>query len=112
MRTVAKKQKAETLPEIRKEAPLPAIHDPKRFRRFGNVGITDMEIPALKLLQGLSPEVKENHALRAGHFYHSILEQDLGEELEGRRAARPSLGRSCARRRMCAASTDRARPRG
>jgi len=40
-----------------------------------------MEIPALKLLQGLSPEVKANHELRAGRFYHSILEEDLGEEL-------------------------------
>ena len=82
MRTVAKKPKTENLPAQRGEAPLPAVHDPKRFRRFGNVGIADMEIPALKLLQGLSPEVKANHQLRAGNFYHSILEEDLGEELK------------------------------
>src|SRR5215203_4639262 len=81
MRTVNKK-KPSTAVEVRKEAPLPAVHDPKRFRRFGNIGIQDMEIPALKLLQGLSPEVKANHELRAGSFYHSILEQDLGEELQ------------------------------
>jgi hypothetical protein len=80
MRTVSKK-KAETLP-VEHKAALPAVHDPKRFRRFGNVGIADMEIPALKLLQGLSPEVKANHQLRAGNFYHSILEEDLGEELK------------------------------
>ena len=79
MRSRAKK--TETLPAMREEAPLPAVQDPKLFRRFGNVGIQDMEIPALKLLQGLSPEVKANHALRAGHFYHSILEEDLGDEL-------------------------------
>ena len=81
MRTVSKK-KPSTAVEVRKEAPLPAVHDPKRFRRFGNVGIQDMEIPALKLLQGLSPEVKANHQLRAGNFYHSILEEDLGDELK------------------------------
>jgi hypothetical protein len=52
------------------------------FRRFGNIGIQDMEIPALKLLQGLSPEVKANHQLRAGRFYHTILEEDLDEELK------------------------------
>jgi len=65
----------------RTEAPPPAVRDPRQFRRFGNTGIEDMEIPALKLLQGLSPEVKANHELRAGRFYHSILEEDLGEEL-------------------------------
>ena len=65
----------------RQEAPPLALRDPKQFRRFGNVTIADMEIPALKLLQGLSPEVKANHELRAGHFYHSILEEDLGQEL-------------------------------
>ncbi len=65
----------------RVEAPPPAVRDPKQFRRFGNTTIADMEIPALKLLQGLSPEVKANHELRAGRFYHSILEEDLGEEL-------------------------------
>jgi hypothetical protein len=55
-----------------------AVHNPEDFVRLGNVGIQDMEIPALKLLQGLSPEVKENHALRAGRWYHTILERDLG----------------------------------
>jgi hypothetical protein len=55
-----------------------AVHNPEDFVRLGNVGIEDMEIPALKLLQGLSPEVKENPALRAGRWYHTILERDLG----------------------------------
>jgi hypothetical protein len=81
MRVRVKAQET-TAVATRSEAPPPAIRDPKQFRRFGNVGIADMEIPALKLLQGLSPEVKANHELRAGHFYHSILEEDLGEELE------------------------------
>ena len=81
MRTVAKKTRA-TEVATRKEAPPPAVQNPAHYRRFGNIGIQDMEIPALKLLQGLSPEVKANHELRAGNFYHSILEQDLGEELQ------------------------------
>jgi hypothetical protein len=79
MRIVAKKK---TDVAVREQAPLPAVSDPKLFRRFGNIGIQDMEIPALKLLQGLSPEVKANHELRAGNFYHSIMEEDLGDELE------------------------------
>ncbi len=67
MRAVAKRNTTEV-----------AVHNPEDFVRLGNVGIQDMEIPALKLLQGLSPEVKENHALRAGRWYHTILERDLG----------------------------------
>jgi hypothetical protein len=69
MRTLAKRPEQAT--EI-------AAYNPADFQRLGNVGIQDMEVPALKLLQGLSPEVKENHALRAGRFYHTILERDLG----------------------------------
>jgi hypothetical protein len=55
-----------------------AVHKPEDFVRHGNIGIQDMEIPALKLLQGLSPEVKQHHHLRAGNWYHTILERDLG----------------------------------
>jgi hypothetical protein len=78
MRTVAKKSKTEVAPA--QPAQVPAVQTP--FRRFGNVGIKDMEIPALKLLQGLSPEVKADHSLRPGNFYHSILEEDLGDEIK------------------------------
>jgi hypothetical protein len=66
----------------REAAPPPAVYDPKRFRRFGNIGVEDMEIPALRILHSLSKVVRENHELRPGNFYHSILEQDLGRELE------------------------------
>lgn len=55
-----------------------AVHKPEDFVRHGNIGIQDMEIPVLKLLQGLSPEVKAHHHLRAGNWYHTILERDLG----------------------------------
>ena len=51
MRTVAKKK---TDVAVRPETKVPAVQDPERFRRFGNIGITDMEIPALRLLHGLS----------------------------------------------------------
>src|SRR4051812_44776250 len=55
-----------------------AVHKPEDFVRHGNIGIQDMELPALKLLQGLSPEVKQPHLLRAGNSYPSSLERDLG----------------------------------
>jgi hypothetical protein len=78
MRTVAKKK---TDVAVREEVAPLTVHDPKLFKRFGNIGIQDMEIPALRLLQGLSPQVKADHSLRAGTFYHTILEEDLGNEL-------------------------------
>ena len=70
MKTLAKRNPTEV-----------AVRKPEDFVRHGNIGIQDMEIPALKLLQGLSPEVKEHQHLRAGTFYHSILERDLGPKI-------------------------------
>ena len=67
---------------VETETHLPATEDLSHIKQFGNIGVEHMTLPALKLLQGLSPEVKEHHELRAGSFWHSILEQDLGKELD------------------------------
>ena len=80
MRTMAKKPAA--VPATRPSAPPPAVQDPKRFRRFGNITAQDMEIPALRILHALSNVVKKNPELEPGHFYHSILEEDLGDQLD------------------------------
>lgn len=49
---------------------------------FGNVSAQDMIVPRLKLLQGLSPEVKENpRKYIQGEFYHTILADMLGETI-------------------------------
>lgn len=42
-----------------------------------NIGKDDLEIPRLKLMQGLSPELKERNDLRQGHFYHTANELGL-----------------------------------
>jgi DNA polymerase I-like protein with 3'-5' exonuclease and polymerase domains len=50
---------------------------------FGNIDATDMIIPRLKLLQGLSPEVKENpREFFQGEFYHSALGECMGPSLK------------------------------
>src|SRR3954462_7733492 len=74
--------KKPAVPAVRPSAPLPAVQDPKRFRRFGNITAQDMEIPALRILHALSKVVKQNPELEPGHFYHSILEEDLGDALD------------------------------
>lgn len=49
---------------------------------FGNRNIQDMIVPRLKLLQGLSPEVKQSDGeLVAGRWYHSVADEMLGKEI-------------------------------
>lgn len=37
-----------------------------------------VEVPRIKLLQALSPELTEYNGIVQGHFWHSLMEQDLG----------------------------------
>ena len=39
-----------------------------------NIGSKDIETPRLKLIQGVSPEIKENKQLRPGNFFHTSAE--------------------------------------
>jgi hypothetical protein len=44
------------------------------------IGTADIEIPRLKLLQALSPEVQEaDH--KQGHFFHAVAERTIGNEV-------------------------------
>lgn len=40
----------------------------------------DYEVPRVKLIQKLSPEITE-HGIQFGHFFHTILEEDLGSQI-------------------------------
>lgn len=39
-----------------------------------NIGREDIEVPRLKLMQGLSPELNDFNELRPGHFFHTASE--------------------------------------
>lgn len=41
----------------------------------------DVEVPRLKLLQALSPELKQSETMRAGQWMHSITEQGFGNKI-------------------------------
>lgn len=43
------------------------------------IGAGDLEIPRLKLIQGVSPELQEFNDLRAGHFFHTASEMIFDE---------------------------------
>lgn len=49
-------------------------------RGLGNIDADDVEIPRIKLLQGISKEVT-NGAGRAGEFYHTVSEAAIGKKL-------------------------------
>jgi hypothetical protein len=39
---------------------------------------SSVEIPRVKLMQALSPELQEYNTLKQGHFFHTLAEQDMG----------------------------------
>lgn len=45
------------------------------------LGAGDVEIPRIKLMQALSPELEEFNDLKQGDFFHTLAEQNLGKEL-------------------------------
>lgn len=46
-----------------------------------NLGAADVEVPRIKLLQALSPEVQEGD-FKANTFFHTVAEESLGSEVE------------------------------
>ena len=74
-------------PAKKKEENALAPQMPDFMNKFKGMGAEDVdssaiEVPRLKLLQALSPELEEDDSLRPGMFYHNIAEVDLGKELE------------------------------
>lgn len=56
--------------------------DRKSKAKIGNMDSTDLIIPRVKLLQGISPEVKdEKPGAKDGVYWHTIAEQPLGVEI-------------------------------
>jgi hypothetical protein len=49
--------------------------------KIGNVDVTDLVIPRVKLLQALSPELTEFNNARVGTFWHTIANENMGAEL-------------------------------
>src|SRR5579864_1149163 len=45
------------------------------------LGSSDAEVPRIKLMQMLSPELEDHDDLKAGDFYHTLTEESLGKEV-------------------------------
>ena len=64
------------------QADLPAYLQGQNFKNEDNFDSSDIVIPKVKLLQGLSNEVEVFDHARAGHFWHTGMDLDLGTELK------------------------------
>lgn len=62
---------------------IPAHLQGGKTAKIGNVDSTDLIIPRVKLLQGISPEVTAHDAAKAGEFWHTIAGVSLGKSLVG-----------------------------
>lgn len=61
---------------------LPAyLQDRAPVRTEDNFDQSDVVLPRIKLLQGISPEVEQYDEAKAGHFWHSAMDISLGTEL-------------------------------
>ena len=63
------------------DRPLPAFMQGKVGMGMERIDASDVEIPRIKLLQALSPEVAEG-GKRQGTFLHTVTEEELGNELK------------------------------
>lgn len=49
--------------------------------RMGNIDSTDRIIPRIKLIQAISPELNDFTAAKAGQFWHTIAQENLGPSI-------------------------------
>lgn len=71
----------EAPPPVATTNQLPAFMQDKQGHGTDNLTTRDMEVPRLKLMQALSPEVGANNNLKPGEFWHTLAEQSLGRSL-------------------------------
>lgn len=67
---------------VKEEGGVPAyLQDYKGPMRNSTMGSEDLIIPRIKLLQAINPEVTAFDAAKPGHFWHNVMNMDLGAEL-------------------------------
>ena len=68
---------------VKKETSVALPDFMQEYARLGTerLSASDVEVPRLKLMQALSPELQEFNDIKAGEFFHSIAEIGMGREL-------------------------------
>lgn len=79
---MAKATAAQVPAKVEDRNQLPArLKGVERTAKIGNVDTTDLIVPRIKLLQGISPELTAFDEARAGHFWHSLASVSMGKEV-------------------------------
>lgn len=66
-----------------KQDDLPAYLQGKEYKtQNDNFDSSDVVIPRIKLLQGISPELQQFDHAKIGHFWHSGMDMDLGSKVK------------------------------
>lgn len=66
-----------------KQDDLPAYLQGKEYKtQNDNFDSSDVVIPRIKLLQGISPELQQFDHAKIGHFWHSGMDMDLGPKVK------------------------------
>jgi len=60
---------------------VPAYMQGKQGAGTEKLNITDMEVPRVKLIQAISPEISEFTNVKPGEFWHTLAEESLGKEV-------------------------------
>ncbi len=70
----------ETVPAVAdsKDAGLPAYLQGQNFKKEDNFDSSDIVIPRIKLLQGISPEMTQFDSAKIGEFWHTGMDINLG----------------------------------
>lgn len=71
----------EATPPVAVSNQLPAYMQDKQGQGTDNLSTKDMEVPRLKLMAAISPEVTEHNDAKPGEFWHTLAEQSLGKEM-------------------------------
>lgn len=68
--------------KVSNNAALPAhLQGTTKTAKIGNIDSTDLIIPRVKLLQAVSPEVTDFDNAKQGQFWHTILQECIGNEI-------------------------------
>lgn len=81
---VAPKQELakKTAPQLPADAAVPDYMKGRAGRGIESLTAGDFEVPRLKLIQAISPELETFEGLKPGEFFHTLSEESLGTRLE------------------------------
>ena len=71
-----------TVPPVENTGVAPSYLQGKSGQTLIGIDSSDLIIPRIKLLQGISPELAEHNNAKSGIFWHNILAQPIGDKPE------------------------------